>query len=159
MNKDYRYSSLAEQMYKRIEQTLTTESKNKDQLITLKEIREILKENRELLWYHPIYNDNGMFYLQGMKTLSSSYLHLETSNPYLPEDITVYFDMDIESACMSINTRNDSLNLKIQRLLRDQYLEHNPWANAHRIPNLSEPLNILTFPRSQFNQMEKELKK
>lgn len=31
MNKDYRYSSLAEQMYKRIEQTLTTESKNKDQ--------------------------------------------------------------------------------------------------------------------------------
>ena len=106
---------------------------------------------------HPIYNDNGMFYLQGMKTPSSSYLHLETSNPYLPEDITVYFDMDIESACMSINTRNDYLNLKVQRLLRDQYLEHNPWARQHRIPNLSEPLNKLTFPRSQFKQMEKEL--
>lgn len=159
MNKDYRYSSLAEQLYKRIEKTLTVEKKNKDKLITLKEIREILKENRELLWYYPIYNDDGMFYLQGMKTLSSSYLHLETSNPYLPEDITVYFDMDIESACMSINTRNDYLNLKIQRLLRDQYLEHNPWANPHRIPNLSEPLNKLTFPRSQFKQMEKELVK
>lgn len=157
MNKDYKYSSLAEQLYKRIEQTLTVEKKNKDKLITLKEIREILKENRELLWYHPIYNDNGMFYLQGMKTLSSSYLHLETSNPYLPEDITVYFDMDIESSCMSINTRNDYLNLKVQRLLRNQYLEHNPWANPYRIPDLSEPLNRLTFPRSQFKQMEKEL--
>lgn len=159
MNKDYKYSSLAEQLYKRIEQTLTVEKKNKDKLITLKEIREILKENRELLWYHPIYNDNGMFYLQGMKTLSSSYLHLETSNPYLPEDITVYFDMDIESSCMSINTRNDYLNLKVQRLLRNQYLEHNPWANPYRIPDLSEPLNRLTFPRSQFKQMEKELVK
>lgn len=159
MNKDYKYSSLAEQLYKRIEQTLTVEKKNKDKLITLKEIREILKENRELLWYHPIYNDNGMFYLQGMKTPSSSYLHLETSNPYLPEDITVYFDMDIESSCMSINTRNDYLNLKVQRLLRNQYLEHNPWANPHRIPNLSEPLNKLTFPSSQFKQMEKELVK
>ena len=56
MNNAYKYSSLAKQMYERIEQTLTTESKSKDQLITLKEIREILKENRELLWYHPIYN-------------------------------------------------------------------------------------------------------
>lgn len=157
MNNAYRYSSLAKQMYERIEQTLTAENKNKDELITLKEIREILKENRELLWYHPIYNDNGMFYLQGMKTLSSNYLHLETNNPYLPEDIGIYFDMDIESTGMSINTRNDYLNLKIQRLLRDQYLEHNPRANPHRIPNLSEPLNQLTFPRCQFSQMEKEL--
>lgn len=49
MNNAYKYSSLAKQMYERIEQTLTAESKSKDQLITLKEIREILKENRELL--------------------------------------------------------------------------------------------------------------
>lgn len=159
MNNDYRYFPLAKQMYERIEKTLTAENKNKDQLITLKEIREILKENRELLWYYPIYNDNGMFYLQGMKTLSSSYLHLETSNPYLPEDICVYFDMDIENTGMSINTRNDYLYLKIQRLLRNQYLEHNPWIRPHSIPILSEPLNQLTFPRSQFNQMEKELRK
>lgn len=157
MNNAYKYSSLAKQIYERIEQTLTAESKSKDQLITLKEIREILRENRELLWYHPIQNDNGMFYLQGIKTKNSSYLHLETNNPYLPEDITVYFDMDIERKGMSINTRNKGLNLNVQRLLRGQYLEHNPLTDSNGIPDLSEPLNRLTFPRRQFKQMEKEL--
>ena len=159
MSNGYRYSSHAEQMYEKIKSTITTKNKGLDQLITLKEIREILRENNDLLWYYPILNDNGIFYLQGMKTLNGSYLHLETSNSFIPKQVCIYFDMDIESNGMSINTNSDYLRSNIQRLLRDQYLEYNPYTNQHKMPDLSEPLNQITFHREQFNQMEKELRK
>lgn len=113
--KVYGYSSITKEIYEKIEETLTATEKNMDRLVTLKEIREILKTNQELLWYYPIYNDNGIFCLQGMKTFSGryKYLHLETNNPFLKGDMSIYFDLDIESSQMSINTRNDDLNLKV----------------------------------------------
>ena len=159
MSNYYEYSSLAKRMYEKIEDTLTKVNYEKDKLITLKEIREILKENRELLWYYPIQNENGVFYLQGMKTMNSSYLHLEVSNPCLPEDLFIYFDLDIATNGMSINTRNEYLNLKVQRLLKNQYLAHHPYANPYKIPDLSDPLNQIAFRREHFYSMEQELKK
>ena len=159
MSTYYECSSLAKRIYEKIEETLTNQSQRKEQLVTLKEIREILKENRELLWYYPIPNDTGVFCLQGMKTMSSNYLHLEVSNPCLPEDLFIYFDMDIGSNGMSINTRNDYLNLKVQRLLRDKYLEQNHYANPYKIPDLSDPLNQISFRREYFHHMEQEINK
>ena len=43
--------------------------------------------------------------------------------------------------------------------LRDKYLEQNPYANPHRIPDLSEPLNQIAFERVYLPQMEKEIRK
>ena len=140
MSNYYEYS-LAKRMYEKIEDTLTKVDYEKDKLITLKEIREILKENRELLWYYPIQNENGVFCLQGMKTMNSNYLHLEVSNPCLPEDLFIYFDFDIATNGMSINTRNEYLNLKVQRLLKNQYLAHHRYANRYKMSDLSDPLN------------------
>lgn len=159
MGEYYGYTFLAKLMYDKIEVTLNLQRQNKDSLVTLKEIREILKNHRELLWDYLIPNDNGVFYLSGRKTGYGGYLHLEVSHPCLPEGIFIYFDMDITSNAMSINTRNDDLNSKVQRLLRDKYLEQNPYANPHRIPDLSEPLNQIAFERVYLPQMEKEIRK
>ena len=159
MSNYYQSFPLTKKLSEKFEDTLIKINYEKDKLVTLKEIRELLKENRELLWYYPVPNENGVFFLQGMKTMSSNYLHLEVSSPCLPEDLFIYFDMDIGSDGMSINTRNDYLNLKVQRLLRDKYLEQNPYANPYKIPDLSEPLNQIAFRREHFHFMEKELKK
>ena len=62
MSNYYQSFPLTKKMYEKIEDTLTKINYEKDKLVTLKEIRELLKENRELLWYYPVKNENGVFF-------------------------------------------------------------------------------------------------
>ena len=59
MSTYYECSSLAKRIYEKIEETLTNQSQRKEQLVTLKEIREIFDEENQNFQMYVLGSENS----------------------------------------------------------------------------------------------------